>query len=178
MRLQSLKHLVGVAAAIAPSRRIIVLGSSSLLASFPELGELDGLLEASFDADLLIDGVDEMLAGVLEESIGNESLFKTKEGYYADVLRPAALELLPRDWEARLIALPGCDAAFCLEPHDLAVVKLQTGRPKDMRLCATLLATRRLQRTVIQKRLQETAMEDRMRVLAAERLKEISGGLG
>ena len=84
MRLQSLIHLVGVAAAINPGRRIVVLGSSSLLASFPDLGEQNGPLTSSYDADLLIEGVDEELAGMMEEMVGRESLFEKREGYHAD----------------------------------------------------------------------------------------------
>ena len=173
MRLQSLKHLVAVAAALAPSRRIIVLGSSSLLATFPDLGETNGALETSYDADLLIEGVDDELAGVVQESIGNESLFKAREGYYVDVLRSTAIQIFPAGWETRLIPLPGCDAAVCLEPHDLAAIKLQVGRPKDLALCTMLIATGRLQREMIQERLRETPMEDRLRVITAERLKQV-----
>ena len=125
---QSLKHLVAVAAALAPSRRIIVLGSSSLFSNFPGLGETNGALETSYDADLLIEGVDDELAGVVQESIGNESPFKAREGYYVDVLRSTAIQIFPAGWETRLIPLPGCDAAVCLEPHDLAAIKLQVGR--------------------------------------------------
>ena len=137
-------HLTGIAAAIAPARQIVVLGSSSLLASYPELGEADGPLEASYDADLLIVGVDDELAGVLHESIGKGSLFQSKAGYYADALRPVVAETFPRGWDERLIPLPGCEAVQCLDPHDLAAVKMQAGRPKDLELCAVLLATGRL----------------------------------
>lgn len=166
MRLQSLVHVAGIAAAIAPSRRIVVIGSSSLLASYPELGETAGPLEASYDADLLIDGVDEELAGVLHESIGKGSLFQSKEGYYADALRPVVAETFPQGWAERLIPLSGCEAVQCLDPHDLAAVKLQAGRLKDLELCAMLLATGRLKEDLLRDRLAETRMSDRLRVLA------------
>lgn len=173
MRLESLVHLVGVASAISPGRRIVVLGSSSLLASYPELGDPAGPLETSYDADLLIEGVDEQLAGVLEEAIGKESLFEAKEGYHADALRPAVTETFPRGWEERLVPLPGCEAVRCVDPHDLAAVKVQAGRPKDIALCGTLLATGRLKLELIQERLRETRMSDRLRVLASQRLNQV-----
>jgi hypothetical protein len=173
VRLESLVHLVGVAAAITPGRRIVVLGSSSLLASYPDLGDPAGPLETSFDADLLIEGADEQLAGVLEEAIGKESLFDAKEGYHADTLRPAVAETFPRDWEERLVALPGCETVRCLDPHDLAAVKLQAGRPKDLELCATLMAMGRLKADSIRERLGETRMSDRGRALTAERLNKV-----
>lgn len=133
MRLESLIHVVKIASAISPGRRIIILGSSSLLASFPNLGETAGLLETSYDADLLIEDVDDQLAAVLQESIGAESLFKARVGYHADTLRPIVSETFPRAWEERLVPLPGCKAAFCLDPHDLAAVKLQAGGPRISR---------------------------------------------
>lgn len=173
MRLQSLSHVVNIAAAIAPGRRIVVLGSSSLLASFPHLGEAAGLVEPSRDADLLIEGVDAELAGVVRESIGEGSLFEAKEGYFADTLRPPIAETLPRGWEERLVALPGCAAAFCLDPHDLAAVKMQAGRPKDLALCAALLSSRRLDASLIEERLHATRMTERMIILSQQRLREV-----
>jgi hypothetical protein len=170
VRLESLIHVVKVAVAITPGRRIIVLGSSSLLASFPELGEADGPLETSYDADLLIEGMDEKLAAVLKESIGEESLFKAHAGYHADTLRPLVTETFPRGWEERLVPLPGCEAARCLDPHDLAAVKMQAGRKKDLDLCAALLAKGKLQADLVSDRLQETRMADRVRVLSDQRL--------
>ncbi|CAN5412076.1 hypothetical protein BH20VER3_BH20VER3_21480 [soil metagenome] len=172
MRLESLVHVVRVASAITPGRRIVILGSSSLLGSFPELGDETGPLETSFDADLLIEGVDEQLAAVLEEAIGMESLFKAREGYFADTLRPTVTETFPRGWEARLVSLPGCEAASCLDPHDLAAVKMQTGREKDFVLCAELLAMGRLRSDLIDERLQETRMTERMMVLSSQRLQQ------
>jgi hypothetical protein len=173
VRLQSLVHLAGIAAAIAPARQIVVLGSSSLLASHPDLGEPTGPLETSFDADLLIEGIDELLAEVVQESIGAGSQFQAGEGYYADVLRPAVTETFPRGWEERLVPLPGCETVRCLDPHDLAAVKMQAGRPKDITLCATLLATGRLTLELIQERLRETRMNDGLRVLASQRLNQV-----
>jgi hypothetical protein len=42
MRLDSLKHLVRAVAAMLDGDRLVVFGSASLLASFPELGDLEG----------------------------------------------------------------------------------------------------------------------------------------
>ena len=166
-------HLAGIAAALAPTRQIVVLGSSSLLASYPELGDPDSPLETSFDADLLIEGIDESLAAVVRESIGEGSLFQAREGYYADALRPIVAETFPRGWKERLVPLPGCAAAHCVDPHDLATVKLQTGRRKDLDLCVTLLATERLDADLIRQRLAETPMSERMITLTGDRLREV-----
>ncbi len=55
MRLQFLTHLLDSVAALARPRRIVVLGSSSLLPTHPQLGESGQPLELSLDADLLLD---------------------------------------------------------------------------------------------------------------------------
>lgn len=125
-------------------RRIVVLGSSSLLAPFPELGETNGPLEISYDADLLVDGIDEQLAAVFDEAIGKESLFEAIEGYHADTLKPVVAETFPAGWEDRLVPLPGCEGVFCLDPHDLGAIKIGVGWMKDLELCAVLVATKRL----------------------------------
>ncbi len=87
---------------------------------------------------------------------------------------PAVKETFPRGWEERLVPLPGCEAAHCLDPHDLAAVKLQAGRPKDLALCAALLAERKLQAETIRERLTATRMSERMMVLTSERLRQIA----
>lgn len=174
MRLQSLVNLVKVAAELSSGRRIVVIGSSALLGSFPNLGDEGGDLENSFDADLLVEGIDESLAGQLGESIGRGSPYQQREGYYADMLRPVVSETFPRGWEDRLVALPGCEAARCLDPHDLAAVKLQAGRPKDIALCSALLTEGKLQAETIRERLAATRMSDRMRALTGERLRQIT----
>jgi hypothetical protein len=172
VRLQPLVQLANAAAALSPGRRIVIAGSSAILGSFPEIGEGPGPLENSFDADLLVEGVDAALAAVLEESIGRGSSYQEREGYYADTMRPVVSETFPRGWEERLVPLPGCEAARCLDPHDLAAVKMQAGRAKDLALCAALLAKGKLKVELIRNRLQETRMPDRMRVLSDERLKQ------
>ncbi len=55
MRLQFLTHLLSCVSALAQPRRIIVLGSSSLLPQHPQLGDAGQPLELSLDADLLVE---------------------------------------------------------------------------------------------------------------------------
>lgn len=58
MRLRSLRHLVSELTSMESSRRIVVIGSASLLAAFPDLGEQGFPLEATHDVDFLLDPVD------------------------------------------------------------------------------------------------------------------------
>lgn len=83
MRLPALKHLIEATEALSHPERIRVLGSSALLASFPELGEPGQPLEISFDADLLIEPCDPQLAAMLHEAVGEGSLFAQRTGYHA-----------------------------------------------------------------------------------------------
>ena len=86
---------------------------------------------------------------------------------------PAATDTFARGWKKRLVPLPNSKTAFCVDPHDLAAVKLQVGRPKDLELCTTLLATGRLRADLIRKRLRDTRMEDRARTLTTTRLNKV-----
>ena len=101
MRLPALNHLLGAVQSLARAKRISVLGSSALLASFPELGEPGGPLELSFDADLLVEPCDEQLAAMLHEAVGEGSLFAQRTGYNADILRPEISATLPPGWETQ-----------------------------------------------------------------------------
>ncbi len=143
-----------------------------MLASFPQLGDSGQILEASFGADLLVEPYDAELGKLLHESVGENSTFHARTGYYADVMLPVVTETFPRGWKERLVSLPGCEAARCLDPHDLAAVKLQAGRAKDLALCAALLATGRLQADLVRERLSETRLTERMLLVTDQRLKE------
>ena len=150
MRLPALKHLLGAVQSLARADRIRVLGSSALLASFPELGEAGGPLELSFDADLLIEPCDEQLAAMLHEAVGEGSLFAQRTGYNADILRPEIIGTLPPGWETRLVKLDETNAA--LSPEDLVVVKLRAGRAKDLELCRALIGRKLVTAEAVRRR--------------------------
>ncbi|MEO8351581.1 MAG: DUF6036 family nucleotidyltransferase [Chthoniobacteraceae bacterium] len=162
MRLRSLIHVVRITQIAARSDRIVVFGSSSLLAFFPELGEPGGPLESSFDADLLLDPCEEALAAMMDEAIGQDRKFHAHFGYYADFLRPGITNQLPPGWEERLAPVPECDGVFSIEPHDLAVAKLHAGRPKDIDLLAFLLQEGYLDEQTLRTRLKATVMQERV----------------
>ena len=86
MRLPALKHLVEAVHALAHSERICVLGSSALLGSFPELGEANGPLELSFDADLLVQPCDEQLAAAIRSRQTDRVRYAARERVPAAVL--------------------------------------------------------------------------------------------
>ena len=153
MTLAALQHLIRSANTLADDRTFLVLGSASLLASFPELGEASAPLAATFDADLCPEPFDELTGLMLEEALGENRAYFRRHGYHADVLRDSILETLPQGWRARLIPVPDCPTAFALEPTDLAAVKLLVGRPKDLALVRQLLATGYLDAATVRSRI-------------------------
>lgn len=137
MTLAALQHLLRAAQALAEDRRLIVLGSASLLASDPRLGDPDAPLAATYDADLLPEPFDEITATMLDEALGESRAYFERHGYHADILRESVSDTLPLGWRERLIPVPET-AALALDPHDLAAVKLLVGRPKDLELLRRL----------------------------------------
>jgi hypothetical protein len=144
MRLRSLNRLVSAALALSGCSRLFIFGSSSIFASFPELDSEEGPLEATYDADLLLEPIDKETAAILSESIGNKSLHHNKHGFYADILHPSITDPFPPGWQDRLVPLDGFSNVWALDPHDLGIVKLCVGREKDLELVGALLKLKKL----------------------------------
>ncbi|HUR58468.1 MAG TPA: DUF6036 family nucleotidyltransferase, partial [Opitutaceae bacterium] len=156
-----MKHLIAAVQGVAASERIRVLGSSALLARFPELGEANGPLEKTFDADLLIEPCDEQLAAVLHEAVGDGSLFAQRTGYHADILRHEIVATLPPQWEARVVVIDPIRDVAALAPEDLMIVKLRAGRPKDLGLCRDLIDRKLITASALRQRLDATPLDER-----------------
>jgi hypothetical protein len=153
MTLSALQHLIRSASALAEDRRFLVLGSASLLASFPELGNQDSPLAATYDADLCPEPFDELTGIMLDEALGENRAYFRRHGYHADILRDSVLATLPFGWRDRLVPVPDCPDAFALDPCDLAAVKLLVGRPKDLALLRSLHSAGRIDPEIIRARI-------------------------
>lgn len=153
MNLAALQHIIRSAQALAEDIPLLVLGSASLLASFPELGDAQGPLATTFDADLCPDPFDELTAIMLNEALGEDRAYFRIHGYHADILRDSILETLPMGWRERLIPVPGTQNAHALDPHDLTAVKMLVGRPKDLILVKELHAAGRLSSVFVRERI-------------------------
>lgn len=152
MTLSALQHLIRSAQALSENSQIIILGSSSLLATFPQLGEPDQVLSTTFDADLYVAPFENLTALMLEESLGEGHAFHRIHGYHADVMREEILQTFPHGWFDRKVPVPGT-TAHALEPHDLAAVKILVHRKKDLALVRCLWALGLLDATTIRARL-------------------------
>lgn len=170
MDIPSLTKLVLAIRKQAPTQRLIVFGSGSLLGSFAQLGVEDSLVKKSRDADFVMLPWDEQLAHAIHAEVGADFQFDRDHGFYADLVRPMALDNFPPGWEDRLIPLEGMENVFCLEPHDMAVAKLFAGRPKDISLLTDLFKSGRLNAKTVFDRLFATPMTEALIVKTHQRL--------
>jgi len=175
MHLRSLKHLVDIVRAVSQADRIVIIGSSSLLAANPELGEAGQPLETSYDSDLLLSPINEELAAMLGEAVGQQSLFAKSHGYYADILRPVIGETLPAGWESRLHVVPGYNDVFSLDPYDLALVKLVLGREKDLELLCGLLRLGIIEAERLRQHYRQAPLHEREAFAASRNLHKLLG---
>ena len=176
MRLGALKHMAEVVLAMSRPQRIIVIGSSSLFASFPELDIDAGPLANTNDADFVVLPFDEMTGQMIHDALSEGRNFHQRHGYYADILRPIGLEDLTPGWEERLVPLPGMeDLVFCLHPKDMAVCKLRAGRPKDVALLADLIRRGLLDVEDLRAHLRLTPMREAVIVRAHQCLDKVQG---
>ena len=178
MRFRSLTHLLEELRARDATRKIVVLGSSSLLPFHPELGEPGGPLDLTYDADFLLEPVDKEIALLLGQALGANKEFHLKFGYHADILHPSIVETLPPGWEGRLVAVEGFDNVFALEPLDLAVVKIVVGREKDLALVRGLLELGKISADDLRKRRSSMPLGEREMFQSGRNLALILEGIG
>jgi hypothetical protein len=138
MQREELEHLIRAAAAITNQYEMVIIGSQSILGSWPHAPQT---LLASMEADMYpLDRPD--LADLIDGAIGELSPFDDTFGYYAQGVGPETA-ILPIGWEQRLVSIQNQNTdlkiGYCLEPHDLAASKLAAGRDKDWPFVATML---------------------------------------
>lgn len=168
MDLRSLKRLIGEVRRLAPARRIIIFGSSSLLASFPDVAPAEIGVELTLDADFFLDPDDETMRGSLIGELGRERAYHAATGHYGDFVDLRLADAFPKDWRQRLVPVLGCENVFGIDPVDMAVTKVAaTARSrlsrrlggempdrglKDINTIVALLKTGRIARDEFQRR--------------------------
>jgi hypothetical protein len=139
MNRSELEHIIRAASAITNQADIVVVGSQSILAQFPNAHpDLLVSMEADVfplhrpDLSIQVDG-----------AIGERSIFHETFGYYAHGVDESTATL-PSGWNQRLVPIrnPNTSGAtgWCLEVHDLAAAKLVAGREKDFDFVKVLLS--------------------------------------
>lgn len=144
-----LEHIVRAAGAITDEQTILVLGSQSILGSFPTPPEA---LTVSREADVCPMRSPEK-ADLISGAIGEISQFDSTFGYYAHGLPPEACPL-PKGWDSRLIRFQNENTkgitALCLHPLDLACSKLVAAREKDIEFVGAMLANGMIERSALE----------------------------
>ncbi len=161
MDVASLNHILGAVYTTAPEAKVIVIGSTSAFATWPDLPERVDTYLQTRDTDLILDPWSDEVAIKLQKAVGRLSAFDSENGYYADIIRPAAFDNFPPDFRDRLVPLEGCPNVWALDPHDMAVAKLWAGRPKDLKLISVLFATNRLDEAKVRRLLWSIDMEEK-----------------
>ena len=153
MTRKQLEHIIRASAATADVNEIVVIGSQSILGSFPDAPPE---LTQSIEADVFPKSSPERSI-VIDGAIGELSLFHETFGYYAHGVDDTTATL-PDGWTGRLVPIHTSTEAtgWCLDPHDLAVSKLAAGREKDIEFVSGMLRAGLISVDVVRKRLAET----------------------
>ena len=159
MRREDLEHIIRAAADIADDDEIVVIGSQSILGTYPNAPPD---LLVSMEADVYPKNHPER-ADVIDGAIGELSLFHDTFGYYAQGVG-ATTATLPDGWKDRVVIVRGPGtrqaAGLCLEPHDLAISKFVAGREKDLAFVRGLLSHVLVDPLVLRERLARTHVDD------------------
>jgi hypothetical protein len=156
MHRDELEHLIRAAGSLLSVERLLIIGSQSILGTFPE----DRLpVEATLSQEVDIvppDDADERLADLIDGTIGEQSQFHEMFGVYADGVSLATARL-PQGWQRRLVPLTNANTrgviGYCLDPADLLVTKYLAHRPKDLAFCHAVLQAGLVDGEIVAKRI-------------------------
>lgn len=157
MTRSELEHIIRASGAIADDNELIIIGSQSILAQFPDA---PAALRVSMEADLYPKNKPE-LADLVDGSIGEGSFFHEQFGYYAQGVGPKTA-VLPAGWKRRLVRIDNENtngvAGLCLDVHDLAISKYVACRPKDLEFTRELARQLMTERKILRQRLERTKL--------------------
>jgi hypothetical protein len=156
-----LEHIIRAAATIADDDEIVVVGSQSILAQFPDAppellvsNEADVYPKNHIERSDLVDG-----------SIGELSPFHDLYGYYAQGVGPDTATL-PPGWQDRLVTLETARTrgarGLCLDVHDLVLSKYVAHREKDLRFNHIAAQHRLVDRAILEERLATMYLDERL----------------
>ena len=151
MRYDQLEHAIRAACDVAGDSELLIFGSQSILASFPEAPEA---LRASIEVDVQPKNRPEMTDYI-------------DGGFY---VHGVSIEVatLPTGWLERAVVVSDPvrtrgGTGRCLEAHDLAASKLAAFREKDRVFVVTLLSERLIDGQVLIMRIRALPVTDEQR---------------
>lgn len=138
MTREQLEHIIRASATITNQYDIMVVGSQSILGTYPNPPDD---FTASMEADVYPLHAPH-LAEQIEGAIGEFSDFHQAHGYYAEGFDPAVAQL-PSDWMDRVCKIQNENtrgfAGYCLSVLDLFMAKAAADRDKDRDFCKALI---------------------------------------
>lgn len=163
MRYDQLEHAIRAACDIAGDTELLIFGSQSILATFPEAPEA---LRASIEVDVQAKNRPEMTDSI-DGALGQDSMFHARHGFYVHGVSIEAA-MLPDGWLERTVAVSHPigtrgGTGQCLEAHDLAASKLAAYREKDRVFVATLLVEGLIDGQVLLARIRALPVTDEVR---------------
>lgn len=170
----ALEHIIRASASIAEDDEIVVVGSQSILAQFPDAPEE---LVVSVEADVFPRNRPERW-DLIDGSIGEESPFHRTFGYYAQGVGEET-SVLPAGWKERLVPIKNENTrgatGWCLDVHDLALAKCVAGREKGLEFLSALARHGMVRPEVLRERERTLPVEGPVAALVAARLDRIFG---
>lgn len=155
MTRDQLAHVLRTVAKISGDRDILVIGSQSILGSYPE-DALPPEATGSTEVDTAFFGdSDGAKADVVDVNLGEFSEFHDEFGYYPQGVS-ISTGVFPEGWQDRLVVFdrPGTDPGrgLCLEPHDCILAKLVRFDEKDIRFAYALVRAGLIDLDILQDR--------------------------
>lgn len=156
MKRLELAHILRAACDVTGDRRVLVIGSQSILGAFDE-DDLPAEATASMEADIaFLDDPGRSKADQVDGAIGEMSAFHDTHGVYAEGVHIETAVYLPPGWQDRMISwqLRSSEPAdpHFLEPHDLAISKLGAAREKDLAFVDALIVAELLDVVTLRER--------------------------
>ncbi|NTV56417.1 MAG: hypothetical protein HGA74_03940 [Deltaproteobacteria bacterium] len=171
MNRSQLEHIIRAAGSIADDNELIVLGSASVFAQFPDLPDHFLL---SIEADVFPKNKPHM-TDIIDGSIGELSPFHEAFGYYAHGVTKDTAGNLPLGWEKRLIPIrtdnTGGITGWCLDIHDLIAGKYAAAREKDFEFIQSAVKQGLVKEPLLHERIEMLPIDASLRSGILNRLK-------
>ncbi len=136
------EHVLRAVARIADDPDVLVIGSQSILGSYPD-DELPPEATGSMEVDTaFLSDPDDEKSDAVDAKIGELSRFHDEFGYYPQGVS-VGTGVFPTGWKERLVVYQTHGTAparaLCLEPHDCVLAKLVRFDEKDSRYAEALV---------------------------------------
>jgi hypothetical protein len=139
---EQLAHVLRAVARISGERDVLIIGSQSILGSYPE-DALPARATGSMEVDTaFFADPDGAKADIVDVNLGEFSEFHNEFGYYPRGVS-VSTGVFPVGWRDRLVVFQtpgtGQGRGLCLEPHDCILAKLVRFDEKDVDFAVALV---------------------------------------